>query len=47
MAKPRAANAVGRTEFSEALREMDWRECGSWPLAPVRAAWSLEAGLLL
>ena len=45
-AKPRAANAIERTEFSKALREMDRRVCGSWPLAPVRAAWSLEAGLL-
>ena len=45
-AKPRAANVVGRTEFSEASREMDGRACGSWPLMPVRAAWSLEAGLL-
>lgn len=45
-AKPRAANAVGRTEFSEAPREMDGRACGSWPLMPVRAAWSLEADLL-
>lgn len=45
-AKPRAAHAIERTEFSEALREMDRRACGSWPLAPVRAAWSLEASLL-